>query len=108
MSGIDVHGTVLYFYYDTDGNVTSFSYNSNTYYYVKNLQGDVIRIINDDGTTLVTYRYDAWRKVIHQTDNTYYNLANVNLYKYRGYVYDYETGLYYLNSRYYDPKREDL
>ena len=103
LSGIDVHGTILYFYYDADGNVTAFNHNGGMYYYVKNVQGDIIRIINEGGTTLVTYTYDAWGNIIKQTDATNYNLANVNPFKYRSYVYDYETGLYYLNSRYYDP-----
>lgn len=31
------------------------------------------------------------------------DLANINPFRYRGYVYDSETGLYYLKSRYYDP-----
>lgn len=30
-------------------------------------------------------------------------IAEINPFRYRGYYYDIETGLYYLNSRYYDP-----
>ena len=101
--GIKVHGTVLYFYYDSEGNATSFSHNGTKYYYVKNLQGDVVKIINHLGNVVVTYTYDAWGKILNQTDSTVYNLANINPFRYRGYVYDNETGLYYLQSRYYDP-----
>ena len=101
--GIKVHGTVLYFYYDSEGNATSFSHNGTKYYYVKNLQGDVVKIIDRLGNVVVSYTYDAWGKILNQTDSTVYNLANINPFRYRGYVYDNETGLYYLQSRYYDP-----
>ncbi len=50
---------VLYFYYDSNGNVISFSYDNTMFYYVKNLQGDVIKIINQAGTEVVSYTYDA-------------------------------------------------
>lgn len=43
-----------------------------------------------------------WGKILNQTDSTIYNLANLNPFKYRSYVYDNESGLYYLQSRYYD------
>ena len=101
--GIKVYGTVLYFNYDSDGNATSFSHNGTKYYYVKNLQGDVVKIIDRLGNVVVTYTYDAWGKILNQTDSTVYNLAKINPFRYRGYVYDNETGLYYLQSRYYDP-----
>ncbi len=94
---------VLYFYYDSNGNVTSFSFNDTMYYYVKNLQGDVVKIIDKSGREVVTYTYDAWGKILNQTDSTIYNLANLNPFKYRSYVYDNESGLYYLQNRYYDP-----
>lgn len=50
----------LLFYYDSDGSATSFSYNGTMYFYVKNLQGDVIRIIDLAGTEVASYVYDAW------------------------------------------------
>lgn len=99
-----VLGAVLYFYYDSNNNVTSFKYNNAMYYYVKNLQGDVVKIINQEGTTVVTYTYDAFGKILNQTDITQHNIANINPFRYRSYVYDNESGLYYLQSRYYDPK----
>ena len=101
--GINVAGAVLYFYYDSNDNVTSFKHNNTMYYYVKNLQGDVVKIINQSGSEVVSYTYDAWGKILKQTDLTRYNIANLNPFKYRGYVYDSESGLYYLQSRYYDP-----
>ena len=74
------------------------------YYYRKNLQGDIIGIINAVGTELVSYSYDAWGNILWTEDDSGRNLAELNPYRYRGYYYDTETGLYYLNSRYYDPR----
>ena len=50
------------FLYDGNGSAYSFIYNGTQYYYVKNLQGDVVRILNTSGTTVVAYSYDAWGK----------------------------------------------
>ena len=52
------------------------------------------------GAVEASYTYDAWGKVISATGA----LANLNPFRYRGYYYDGETGLYYLQSRYYDPE----
>ena len=103
LTGLNFNGLALYFYYDDNGSVTSFKYGNAMYYYIKNLQGDIVKIIDHLGNTKVTYTYDAWGKVLSQTDTSMYNLANLNPFRYRGYVYDYKTGLYYLQSRYYDP-----
>ena len=105
------NNNTLLFYYDSDNNPTAFQYNDTMYYYVKNIQGDIIRIVNENGTTEVTYDYDAWGRILsvkNSSGNTITpsksNLAGLNPFRYRGYVYDDETGLYYLQSRYYDPK----
>ena len=74
-------------------------YNGTVYYYVTNLQGDVMRIVNASGAVIASYDYDPYGKVISATGT----LANVNPLRHRGYVYDQETGFYYLQSRYYDP-----
>ena len=74
-----------------------------TYYFQKNLQGDVIAITNANGEVVARYRYDAWGVPTITMDNTAINIATVNPFRYRGYYYDQETGLYYLQSRYYDP-----
>lgn len=70
-----------------------------TYYYVKNLQGDVLGIIDSGGNVKAAYRYNAWGEILSATGE----LAEINPIRYRGYYYDSETGLYYLQSRYYDP-----
>ena len=73
------------------------------YWYEKNLQGDVVAIYNASGTKLVSYTYDAWGNatVAYHNDGEYTSAVN-NRFTYRGYYYDYDLGLYYLQSRYYD------
>ena len=70
-----------------------------TYYYITNLQGDVVQLVDSDDNTVASYEYDPYGKVISATGS----LAEINPLRYRGYYYDAETGLYYLLSRYYDP-----
>jgi len=87
------------FLYDESGSAYSFIYNGTQYYYVKNLQGDVMRIVNTSGTVVANYFYDAWGKVTNSG-----NIVGLyNPIRYRGYYYDTDTGFYYLQSRYYDP-----
>lgn len=99
--GLTKGNYTLLFYYDLDGNVTSFKYNGTMYYYIKNLQGDVVKIINQSGTECLSYVYDAWGNTKSASGNPI--LRELNPFRYRSYVYDEETGLYYLQSRYYDP-----
>ena len=83
-----------------------YSYNGSTpvpYYYHRNLQGDVIAIYDASGYTKAEYTYDAWGNCT-VTNSTLYDLAYNNPIRYRGYYYDRETGLYYLNARYYNPE----
>ena len=57
------------------------------------------------GTKLVSYTYDAWGNVsITYSNSGDLTGAQYNPFTYRGYYRDAETGFYYLNSRYYDPK----
>ena len=94
----------LYFGYDASGAPLQVVYNGTTYYYVTNLQGDVIAILNSSGTAVVQYTYDAWGNPISTTGSMATTLGTHNPLRYRGYVYDQETNLYYLQSRYYNPK----
>jgi RHS repeat-associated protein len=80
--------------------IIGFEYNGVSYYYITNLQGDVMKVIDANGNVVASYVYDSWGKIIGQTGS----LADVNPIRYRGYYYDQETQLYYLNARYYDPE----
>ena len=94
----------LYFHYDSSGDVIGFTRTANgtdtEYFYVKNLQGDILKVITATGTEAATYTYDAWGKLLTSSGD----LADINPLRYRGYFYDTETSLYYLKSRYYDPE----
>ena len=99
----------LYYYYDANGSIGSISYNGVRYAFLKNLQGDVIAILDTSGNVVARYTYDAWGKVLSVTDangnaNTSSTfIGNVNPIRYRGYYYDTETGWYLTGTRYYDP-----
>ena len=106
----DVSGTVLKtetldFFYDGSGRPFAFNYSVDgsdfeTYYYILNLQGDVVQIIDANGVMQAEYIYSPWGEIISAEGD----LAEINPLRYRGYYYDSETGFYYLRSRYYDPE----
>lgn len=95
------------FIYDSWGTLQGFILNdSETYLYVKNLQGDIIAIVDELGEVIVEYSYDAWGNVtFHETSLQNMTKAStlcfVSPFTYRGYCYDYDIELYYLQSRYY-------
>ena len=100
---------VLDFVYDESGKPFALKYSTNgtsfqTYYYVLNLQGDVVKLIHYipgfEYESVATYEYDAWGNIVSSSGR----LAEINPLRYRGYYYDSETGFYYLQSRYYDPQ----
>ncbi|MBQ7601755.1 MAG: RHS repeat-associated core domain-containing protein, partial [Lachnospiraceae bacterium] len=100
--------TSLWYYYDASGAPVAIKVDNVIHLYRKNLQGDITGIYSGlTGELLVSYVYDAWGKpVITDEANTTESaeLIELNPYLYRGYRYDQETGLYYLQSRYYDPE----
>ena len=94
---------VLYFWYDGQNRPAVVAYNGTKYAYVYSLQGDVLALINSSGTEVVGYNYNAWGETLSVTGTLAATLGNIQPFRYRGYIYDYETGLYYLRSRYYNP-----
>ena len=90
------------FTYDATGPM-SMTFYGTEYFYLKNAQGDVTGIVNAAGTQVVAYTYDAWGKLLSTTGTMAGSIGTLNPFRYRGYFYDTETGLYYLNSRYYNP-----
>ena len=120
----------MYFFYDSYDKLTVLKYFKHkgenpgeyTYYAATNYFGDVVGLYDGEGNILNSYEYDAWGNVIgvykheHSTDdegkpvistveNTDLNsIAHRNPIRYRSYCYDTETGLYYLQSRYYNPE----
>jgi len=69
-----------------------------TLYYMYNGHGDVTALLDAAGSIAATYYYDAFGNPIDTTGEA------SNPFRYSGYQYDEETGIYYLNARYYDPK----
>ena len=104
----------LRYYYDSAGNVVSFTYQKGTgaetsYFYARNMQGDITAVYrNSDSKLIGTYEYDLWGKPVSvkeaSTGIDTQGVLTKNPFRYRGYYYDAETGFYNLNARYYDPE----
>ncbi len=89
--------------YDNVDNVCGIIYNDEPFYFLKNLQGDVIAVTDKNGVAAAKYSYDAWGVCTIISDISDCGIAQINPYRYRSYYYDSEIGMYYLQSRYYDP-----
>ncbi len=103
--GMTIGTNKLRFRYGVNG-IQGFSYNGQEYIYRKNIQGDITHIFKLTNGILALaaeYKYDAWGKCeVTEVDNS--GIGEINPIRYRGYYYDTETKLYYLNARYYDPE----
>ena len=101
---------MIIYTYDENGNIIGLNYNNTQYYYIRNGQNDVIGILDSNLNQVVSYEYDSWGNTISIKDANGNNITSssnigiINPYRYRSYRYDTETGLYYLNSRYYNPE----
>ena len=95
-------GNTLVPLYDNEDGICGILYNNVPYYFIKNLQGDVIAIVDKDAKTVARYSYDAWGVPEVKLDSSDCQIATINPFRYRGYYYDEEIDLYYLQSRYYD------
>ena len=110
----------IYYTYDPNGQLLSMNLSTRNpdgtwsqgveYYYIRNAQNDIIGLLDSTGNEVVRYTYDSWGKLISIKDENGNDVTNdtnhigyKNPYRYRGYRYDNETGLYSLQSRYYDP-----
>ena len=94
----------LHFIYDQSGNLFAMKAGSELYYYLHNCQNDIIGLVDSMGTQVVSYQYNSWGKPVGMTDATADGVGSKNPFRYREYCWDEETGLYYVNSRYYDPE----
>ena len=105
----------LRYFYDANGYLSSIdrlqydggsSYTETEYFAKTNLQGDVLALYtysSSTATLVASYTYDAWGNVISAIASNSSDIVNLNPFRYRSYYYDTELGLYYLNTRYYDP-----
>ncbi len=92
----------IYYTYNADGTLLSMNYQNQEYFYITNLQGDIIELVDINGNVIAKYRYDALGNIVYQYDNGS-NIDDINPYRYRSYRYDANLGWYYLQSRYYNP-----
>ena len=109
--GEETNGNITIYLYDSEGAPIGMQYRGasytagvwDTYWFEKNLQGDIVAVYNEAGTKLISYKYDAWGRF----STTYSNGGNSttavkNPFKYRGYYFDNSLAFYYLQTRYYD------
>lgn len=103
----DKYNTMYFQYYEDT--LVGFILNNVQYYYITNLNGDIVAIADSNGNLVAKYSYDVWGKVLdvkpaQDNNEEQLTVAQLNPFRYRGYYYDTESGLYYCNSRYYSPE----
>ena len=97
-------GTTLWYQYDSAANLVALMIGTERYNYIRNAQNDIIGLIDSTGKRVVSYKYDSWGKVVSITGTLAATVGQKNPFRYRGYYFDAESGMYYLQSRYYDPE----
>ena len=101
---------IICYIYDENDRVIGLKYDDTQYYYIRNGQNDIIGILDSNLNQIVSYEYDSWGNILSIKDENgneitdSNNIGLINPYRYRSYRYDTETGLYYLQSRYYSPE----
>ncbi|MDE6372888.1 MAG: glycohydrolase toxin TNT-related protein [Clostridia bacterium] len=96
----------LEFFYDNSG-LAGLKFGTETLFYRKDVQGNIIALLDSNGAVVVKYVYDAWgnHAVLDANGKDVISgIGILNPFRYRGYYYDTETELYYLQTRYYDPE----
>ena len=97
-------GTTLWYQYDSAANLVALMIGTERYNYIRNAQNDIIGLIDSTGKRVVSYKYDSRGKVVSITGTLAATVGKKNPFRYRGYYFDAESGMYYLQSRYYDPE----
>src|SRR5690554_1527008 len=98
----------LFFHYNERDMLVGFEYNKENYFYRRDLTGIINTIVDKNGDVMVEYKYDAWGNWLNQETAAKTSICEtllvLNPFIYKGYIYDGESSLYYLKSRYYSPK----
>ena len=92
----------MFFNYDEQGEIVGLSSEGKEYFYIRDITGNITKIVDEEGRCVVQYNYDAWAN-FKRTINIDCRASHSNPFVYKGYFFDSETGWYYLKSRYYDP-----
>ena len=94
----------IWYQYDSAASLVAMIIGGTRYNYVRNAQNDIVGLIDSTGKRVVSYKYDSWGKVVSITGTLAATVGQKNPFRYRGYYFDAESGMYYLQSRYYDPE----
>lgn len=101
---------IIYYLYNDIDNLIGFKYNDNVFYYQRNGQDDIVGLLDSNYNIVAKYYYDSFGNILSikngngvDVSKEHSHIANINPFRYRSYYYDCETGLYYLNNRYYNP-----
>ena len=98
------NGVWQHYLYDGSGQLTAIRYKGADYYYVRNGLMTITGLVDANGASVVNYFYDSWGNMLNITGSMAASLGKDNPYRFKGYYYDEETGMYYLKSRYYQPE----
>ena len=98
------NGKTMWYIYDSGANLLAVNIDGKYYTYVRNIQNDIIALVDASGKAVVNYAYDSWGKLLSIAGSLKDTVGVQNPFRYRGYYYDNETGMYYLKNRYYDPE----
>ena len=98
------NGVWQHYLYDGSGQLMAIRYKGADYYYIRDGLMTITGLVDANGAAVVNYRYDSWGRLLGITGSLAETLGKDNPYRFKGYYYDEETGMYYLKSRYYQPE----
>ena len=96
-------GFEMYFNYDEQGNLVGLNWEEKEYFYIRDILGNIIKIVDEGNVCVVEYEYDAWGNFTRKVRVDCY-VSYFNPFVYKGYYYDSETQFYWVSSRYYSPE----
>ncbi|MGO1059171.1 DNRLRE domain-containing protein [Planococcus sp. FY231025] len=85
--------------YDSFGLPTVMTKNNLNYYFIYNSNHEITYLTDQKGVVVASYTYDAWGNILTEDGP----MATENPFRYKSYYYDYDTEMYYLIARYYEP-----
>ena len=94
----------IWYQYDSAASLVAMIIGGTRYNYVRNAQNDIVGLIDSTGKRVVSYKYDSWGRAVNISGTMAATVGQKNPFRYRGYYFDAESGMYYLQSRYYDPE----
>lgn len=72
------------------------------YFYARDMLQNILGIIDTNGSPVVIYQYTAYGTSTVLQDTA--GLASINPFRFKGYYFDSESGMYYCHTRYYVPE----